>query len=422
MTLIIKPINEFALQKTDTPDGSFFGFDWWDETDLVWRTAKILSEDLAAALSKNFANANLTATGNRSHDFNNFSLEIKKCSQIKFEVSSAPPTSEAAVKITGYGASSSDISFQLLTNVGTAISVFGDLTTKFHGKVYVNTASLTGGLFQMEIAGTNGIFSFTTGTAVNASSTTGTGISSSGAVKGITGASVNGVGIEASTSGTGTALSAKTNTGLAARIEGQSIFEEFGGAGTTDSSALVEFDSTVKGILVPRMTTLQKDSISSPTTSLLVYDSDIARFEFYNGTYWRGVVMRYLPIQFTSWSPTDAQTVAFGSHPFIPVIASISPAPFEIVMRGNGVIRGCDLNTYSSGVAGSNEAWSLYIRHNGTDYLVQTQSLSTANRVFTNQSLNIPFVDGDIVRMIFVNPTWTTNPTSVSASGNLNIQ
>lgn len=420
MALLIKPINQFTLQKTDTPDGSYFGFDWFDGTE--WQTAKILSEDLAAALSKNFANANLTATGNRSHDFNNFSLEIKKCSQIKFEVNSAPPISESAVKITGYGSSSSDISFQLLTNVGTAFSVFGNLTTKFNGKVYVNTNTLTGGLFQMEIAGTNGILSATSGTSFAASSSAGTGITSSGAVKGIASSSVNGVGVEATTTGTGTALNAKTNTGLAARIEGQTIFEEFGAAGTPDASALVEFDSNVKGILVPRMTTLQKDAIPSPTTSLLVYDSDRARFEFYNGSYWRGLNMRLHQVFFTSWSPTDAQTVAFGSHPFIPVQASISPAPFEIVMRGNGVIRGCDLNTYASGVAGSNEAWSLYVRHNGTDYLVQTLSLATGNRVFTNQSLNIPFVDGDIVRMIFVNPTWATNPTNVAASGSLNIQ
>jgi hypothetical protein len=60
--------------------------------------------------------------------------------------------------------------------------------------------------------------------------------------------------------------------------------------------------------------------------------------------------------------------------------------------------------------------------HNGTDYLVQTQSLSTAIRKFTNQSLNIPYVDGDIVRMIFVNSTWGTNPTQIAASGFLKLQ
>lgn len=210
--------------------------------------------------------------------------------------------------------------------------------------------------------------------------------------------------------------------GLGGKFEGGAYVETYGFGGSAEASAVFEAASTTKGALIPRMTTTQRDAISSPATGLYIYNTTTGRFEFYNGTYWRGFTMRFHPIQFSSWSPTDGQTVAFGSHPFIPVQASISPAPFEIVMRGNGVIRGCDLNTYSSGVAGSNEAWSLYVRHNGTDYLVQTLSLATGNRVFTNQSLNIPFVDGDIVRMILVNPTWGTNPTNVAAAGSLNIQ
>jgi len=50
-----------------------------------------------------------------------------------------------------------------------------------------------------------------------------------------------------------------------------------------DGTALLNITSTTKGVLFPRMTTSQRDAISSPTTSLLVYNSDVNDFEFFNG-------------------------------------------------------------------------------------------------------------------------------------------
>ena len=88
-----------------------------------------------------------------------------------------------------------------------------------------------------------------------------------------------------------------------------------------------------------------------------------------------------------------------------------------MIMRGNGIIVGCDFNMLVGGVLGTSESWSLYVRHNGTDYLVQTVGSTAVVRKFNNTLLNIPYVDGDIVRMILVNPTWVTAPTSVTGSG-----
>jgi hypothetical protein len=189
-----------------------------------------------------------------------------------------------------------------------------------------------------------------------------------------------------------------------------------------NTSAVLQANSTTQGALLPRMTTTQRNAIASPATGLEIYNTTTNRKEVYNGTFWQGISMRFLQIQHAAWSPVDAQTVAFGVLPLIPVTATISPAPYEIVMRGNGVIRGCDFESYASGVAGTNESWSLYVRHQGTDYLVQTVSASAAVRKFSNTSLNIPYVSGDIVRMVFVNPTWATNPTLVGGGGFLTLQ
>ena len=52
------------------------------------------------------------------------------------------------------------------------------------------------------------------------------------------------------------------------------------------SSAMFDITSTSKGILIPRLTTNQRTTIPSPATGLLVYDTDINSFMFYNGAAW----------------------------------------------------------------------------------------------------------------------------------------
>jgi trimeric autotransporter adhesin len=52
------------------------------------------------------------------------------------------------------------------------------------------------------------------------------------------------------------------------------------------ASAMLDVKSTNKGMLVPRMTTAQRNNIAAPATGLFVFDSDLNRFYFFNGTNW----------------------------------------------------------------------------------------------------------------------------------------
>jgi hypothetical protein len=54
------------------------------------------------------------------------------------------------------------------------------------------------------------------------------------------------------------------------------------------ASAILDVQSTTKGILVPRMTKTEKNAIASPATGLLVYQlsPDSIGFHYYNGTQW----------------------------------------------------------------------------------------------------------------------------------------
>ncbi len=54
-----------------------------------------------------------------------------------------------------------------------------------------------------------------------------------------------------------------------------------------DASAILDIKSTTKGVLISRMTQSQRNSISSPSTGLLIYQTDnTPGFYYYNGSVW----------------------------------------------------------------------------------------------------------------------------------------
>jgi len=90
-----------------------------------------------------------------------------------------------------------------------------------------------------------------------------------------------------------------TPTGLFARIQPNStsgsgltvINNGSVGIGTTApvATAQLQIDSTTKGVLIPRMTLVQRNAIVTPVTSLLIFCTDSVaggEFEYYNGTTW----------------------------------------------------------------------------------------------------------------------------------------
>ena len=88
-------------------------------------------------------------------------------------------------------------------------------------------------------------------------------------------------------------------------LSGNDVYNTTGevGIGTTTpaASALLDLTSTAKGMLIPRMTTTQKTAIATPSTGLLVFQTDApAGFYYYNGTGWLnlsnlGTNNRYIP-------------------------------------------------------------------------------------------------------------------------------
>ena len=64
------------------------------------------------------------------------------------------------------------------------------------------------------------------------------------------------------------------------------------GIGNTSpaASAILDITSTTRGVLLPRMTTTQRNAISSPATGLIVYDATNNNLDYYNGSQWLDVL------------------------------------------------------------------------------------------------------------------------------------
>jgi hypothetical protein len=91
----------------------------------------------------------------------------------------------------------------------------------------------------------------------------------------------------------------------------QNTFPATGSAGigttTPNASALLDMQSTAKGVLVPRLTLAQKTVIASPATGLLVYQTNgTAGFYYYTGTAWRALSPAYATTTLSNLAATTA--------------------------------------------------------------------------------------------------------------------
>lgn len=75
------------------------------------------------------------------------------------------------------------------------------------------------------------------------------------------------------------------------------------GIGTSlpDASSVLDVSSTTQGMLTPRMTSAQISAISSPATGLLVFDTTLNAFYFYNSTSWVSLGVTSTGNDYSGW-------------------------------------------------------------------------------------------------------------------------
>jgi len=110
-----------------------------------------------------------------------------------------------------------------------------------------------------------------------------------------------------------------TDAGYKLDINGTARIQGKLSVGTpTQASAVMEITSTTLGFLPPRMTTTQKNAITSPATGLQVYDTTLNVISLYNGTNWVNGTgnpnVRHDYVEPYSYIGTAAQSSLEGSN------------------------------------------------------------------------------------------------------------
>lgn len=136
-----------------------------------------------------------------------------------------------------------------------------------------------------------------------------------------------------------------------------------GSSGTIDASAQLDIQSTTKGILPPRMTTTQKNAISSPATGLSVYDTSLNVNSTWNGTSWTT----------STNTPIPSLQIAYGN-----------PSGTDITSSPNLIFDGANLRALSTA---------------GTTVL---NSMTTIQR----SALLIPTTGSQVFDNVFETPMW----------------
>ena len=139
------------------------------------------------------------------------------------------------------------------------------------------------------------------------------------------------------------------------------------GIGTTtpNTSAKVDITSTTQGFLKPRLTSVEKNAITTPATGLEVYDSTTNTPNYYNGTTWVGVASN----QSTGLSPGLFSQTSDS----IPVVNTtvettlISTGVGTLSVPANQFQVGASYIAYLSGVISSqnNATMEIHLRSNG---------------------------------------------------------
>lgn len=109
------------------------------------------------------------------------------------------------------------------------------------------------------------------------------------------------------------------------------------GTSTPETSALLDLTSNAKGFLMPRMTTSERDLINPIATGLMIFNTETAAFNFYNGTAWKDVSTASSGANSISFSAeaTGEVTTMSNSDQLIPGM-TLTPGAGKYMVSFNG--------------------------------------------------------------------------------------
>ena len=84
---------------------------------------------------------------------------------------------------------------------------------------------------------------------------------------------------------------------------------------TPDTTAILHLESTTRGFLLPRMTTVNRNAINSPATGLMIYNTTDSTAQYWTGVCWLSVYQEnctdcYFNMSLSSIADTIDRTVS----------------------------------------------------------------------------------------------------------------
>ena len=131
-----------------------------------------------------------------------------------------------------------------------------------------------------------------------------------------------------------------------------------------------------KGFLKPRMTTVQKNSISSPATGLTVYDTTLNTNEYYDGAAWRSIASQ-------AWVQSQGYLTGFTEGDTLQIVSDRGRVTTSLSSTGTTLV--------ASATTGYTGVFFNYTLGNGTSYRAGTVTsvVSSGSTVeFTETSTN----------------------------------
>jgi len=161
---------------------------------------------------------------------------------------------------------------------------------------------------------------------------------------------------------------------------------------SVSADAVVNIISTSKGILVPRMTTTQRNAIGSPSTSLLIYNTTTTQYELYTGSTWQSLAS-YISGTLTVTGAASLQSTlnVTGSSTF----ANTTVNGTLSVTGGTTLasITGTSAQFNSLSVTGSSALSTLSVTGNTTLASVTGANVTATGTILTaNGSVTAPFI------------------------------
>jgi hypothetical protein len=113
-----------------------------------------------------------------------------------------------------------------------------------------------------------------------------------------------------------------------------------------DASSILDLSTSSQGLLVPRMSTLQRNAIGSPANGLLIYNTNTSIFNFYNGG-WKDFLTGFmLPVNGGTGVANDNAATLTLSGAYPTMITTI--APTEVVLPTSGTLFGTAITSITS--------------------------------------------------------------------------